>query len=72
MKYNIERFTVCVISNDTCKFIAKTNFGNKINDEIRQMFTLLQQNDTVVFKDIYISKDEGNQLLESRIIKVSL
>jgi hypothetical protein len=33
---------------------------------------LLQQNDTVVFKDIYISKDEGNQLLESRIIKVSL
>lgn len=61
IRYTIDSFKVCIISNDTCKFNVKTNYGNKISEEIRDDFKALKQNDTVVFKDIFIKQPDGTK-----------
>jgi hypothetical protein len=61
IKYTIDSFKVCIIPNDTCKFGTKTNYGNKISEEIRNDFKALKQNDAVVFKDIFIKNPDGSR-----------
>jgi hypothetical protein len=67
----IDSFKVCIVSSDTCKFSIKTNYGNKISEEIRDEFKKLKQNDVVVFKDIFIKQPDGTEAkLEPRIITI--
>jgi GldM C-terminal domain len=71
IRYNIDSFKVCIVSSDTCKFSVKTNYGNKISEEILNEFKMLKQNDVVVFKDIFIKQPDGTQdMLAPRIITI--
>ncbi len=70
-RYNVDSFTVCIISSDTCKFSVKKNYGNKISEEIRSDFQMLKENDTVIFKDIYITQpDKSEAKLAPRIVTI--
>ena len=68
IRYTIDSFKVCIISSDTCKFSVKTNYGNKISEEIRNDFRALKQNDAVVFKDIFIKQFDGTQEMLAPIV----
>jgi hypothetical protein len=71
IRYSIDSFKICIVSSDTCKFSVKTNYGNKISEEIRNDFNMLKQNDVVVFKDIFIKQPDGTQdMLAPRIITI--
>ena len=51
-RFQIKKFTVCIISNDTCKFKELENIGNELNNEIKNQFNLLRTNDQIIFKKI--------------------
>jgi hypothetical protein len=58
-KFSIESFTVCIVPSDTCKYSTIKNIGGKINDEIRNEFQMLKENDVVVFKNIFAKTPAG-------------
>ena len=58
-KFPIDSFTVCIVPSDTCKYATIKNIGNKINDEIRNEFQQLKENDVVVFKNIFAKTPGG-------------
>lgn len=71
VKYNIERFKVCIFSGDTCKFSVINNSGNKITGELKTKFSSLETGDTVLFKDIYIKQPDGTSaIIEPLIISI--
>ena len=55
LKFTVDSFKVCVISSDTCRYTELKNIGNKLNEQIINLFQTLHANDTVIFKDIYCS-----------------
>lgn len=71
IRYHIDSFKVCIFSGDSCKYSITNNSGNKINEELKTKFHMLETGDTVLFKDIYIKLPDGSSaILEPLIISI--
>ncbi len=68
IRYQIDSFKVCIFSGDTCKYYIKKNIGNKLNDEVKSLFKELQNEDVIVFKDIFIKEPDGTSALIAPLI----
>ena len=66
LKLSLDSFTVIINS-----ITIITNYGNKLNEKIKRAFTLLLNNDIVVFKNIYTKLPEGKQIeLDPLVIEI--
>lgn len=53
----IQKFTVLIVS-DSSRSRDMINMGHEINEEIRNAFQRLKENDIIIFKDIYATAQE--------------
>ena len=66
LKLSLDSFTVIINS-----ITIITNYGNKLNEKIKSAFTLLLNNDIVVFKNIYTKLPDGRQIeLDPLVIEI--
>lgn len=71
VRYLIKRYSIYIISNDTCSVKKIKNNGNKLSDETLQEFKLLKDGDILLFKDIFIEGFSNDEIqLEDRVINV--
>lgn len=61
-RFSIDSFSVCIVTNDTCKHTVIKNIGGKINEEIRNEFQKMKENDVVIFKNIFAQGPDGSQM----------
>jgi len=66
--FQIDSFTVCIYSADSCKYGEISNIGNKVNDEIKKAFSNLKKDDFVIFKRIYAKQFDGTNAVLSPCI----
>jgi hypothetical protein len=63
-RFQVTSFNVSIYSYDTCKIQHFKNTGNKISDELRTAFSLLKDNDSIIFNEIIaVGPDGQNQKL---------
>jgi hypothetical protein len=69
--YAVKEFTVTVLSNDTKTYKSIKNTGSKINDEIKQLFSFLKSNDSIVIDGIAATDPAGKTIyLDDRFFRV--
>lgn len=70
-RFAIDSFTVCIVPNDSCRYASVKNIGGKINDEIRNGFNQLKENDVVIFKKIF-AKGPDNISIELLPVMITI
>ena len=71
IRFKIEKFTVWVISNDSCKTFRKLNIGGKLNSDILDRFQELQSGEVILFRDILVSDPAGRILpIKETMLKI--
>ena len=69
--YLIKEFTVTVLSDRTKTYKTLKNVGNKLNDEVKNLFFTLKSNDTILIDGIAVTDPLGKTIyLSERIFKV--
>jgi hypothetical protein len=61
-RVEIDSFTVCAISKDTCVIKEVKNISNKISDKVHQLFSTLKPEDVIIFKKIYARRQNGHSI----------
>ncbi len=71
ISFKIEKFTLWIISTDSCKTFRKINIGGKLNSEILNRLQKLQAEDVLLFRDIEVSDPTGRIIpLKETVLKV--
>ena len=71
IRFVVESFEVYIIPTDTCCYSITSNFGHKINDELRNKFSKLKANDVLIFKKIIVTGAFGRIEIEPKVITIS-
>lgn len=62
-RFKIETYKVCIFSADSCKYLIQEYRSGKISPDLKEKIQALQDSDTVLFKDIYVTGPDGKTIL---------
>ncbi len=68
VNFSIDSFSVSIFSKETSTYKKVKNVGNKISDEVKQLFETLKLEDEILFKDIYSHKLDGEVFMLEPIL----